>query len=71
MFYEVKILETAKEYHQRALRWFRLYEESHEELDWQMVSEMNAKADGLLEAYAILTGRKVYSHEISEELSRY
>lgn len=71
MFYEVKILETAKEYDQRAMCWFRAYEESHEELDWQMVSEMRAKADGLLEAYAILTGRRIYLHQLDEELSNY
>lgn len=57
----VKILEAAKEYKRRSMRWFGLYEESNCESDWQMCKELEMKCYGLLEAYEILTGKKVYS----------
>lgn len=65
----VKILEAAKEYKRRSMIWFNLYEETNDDLDWQMCKELSNKCDTMLEAYAILTGRKVYSYEIENELT--
>ena len=65
----VKILEAAKEYKCRSMIWFDLYEESNDDLDWQMCKELSAKSDTMLEAYRILTGHKIYQHDIEEELA--
>ena len=65
----VKILEAAKKYKRRSMFWFNLYEESNDELDWQMCKELDMKCDGMLEAYEILTGKKVYSIDIDKELT--
>lgn len=65
----IKILEAAKEYKRRSMIWFDLYEESNDELDWQMCKELDMKCDTMLEAYEILTGKKVYSIDIDKELA--
>ena len=65
----VNILEAAKEYKRRSMIWFDLYEESNDELDWQTCKELSAKSDTMLEAYAILTGRKIYQVDIDNELA--
>lgn len=65
----VKILEAAKEYERRSNIWFDIYEESNDEFDWQMCKELLNKADAMLEAYEILTGKKIYRYAIDEELS--
>lgn len=65
----VKILEAAKEYKRRSMLWFEMYQESNDDLDWQECKELSAKCDAMLEAYAIITGRKVYQHDIDNELA--
>ena len=65
----VKILEAAKEYERRSMIWFDMYQESNDEFDWQTCKELSNKCDTMLEAYAILTGRKIYQHEIDNELA--
>lgn len=65
----VKILEAANKYAKLSIKWFETYEESNEPYDWDMSTEMAAKAEGLLAAYEIFTGRKIYKHEINEELA--
>lgn len=65
----VKILEAAKEYRRKSMIWFDLYEKSNNEVDWQTCSELNMKCDGMLEAYEILTGKKVYGIDIDKELA--
>lgn len=65
----VKILEAAKEYERRSDVWFDMYEESNDEMDWQMCKELLNKADAMLEAYEILTGKKIYRFEIENELA--
>lgn len=55
--------------------WFDRYTNSSEEcdweLDWQLSKEHLMKCRGLLEAYEILTGKKIHSlkHDIKEELA--
>lgn len=65
----VKILEAAKEYERRSDVWFNIYEESNNEFDWQQCKELLNKADAMLEAYEILTGKKIYRYAIDEELT--
>ena len=65
----VKILEAAKEYKRRSMFWFNLYEGSNDENDWQMCKELDMKCDGMLEAYEIMTGKKVYGIDIDKELA--
>lgn len=50
--------------------WFDMYTTSNLESDWQMSKEHHMKCRGLLEAYEILTGKKIHElqHEIKEEL---
>lgn len=51
--------------------WFDMYTTSNLESDWQMSKEHHMKCRGLLEAYEILTGKKIHplQHEIKEELA--
>lgn len=65
----VKILEAAKEYNRRSMVWFRMFEESQDEFDWKTCMELTNKCDTMLEAYEILTGRKIFRNEIEEELA--
>lgn len=65
----VKILEAAQNYKENSDAWFDYYQESNDDLDWQTSQEYRAKCNGLLEAYAILTGRNLYQFEIKEELT--
>ena len=71
MFYEVKILETAKQYRDKGMKWFESYQQSHNEAAYKMSLHNMTMADGLLEAYGILTGRRVISAQIENELSNY
>ena len=63
-----KILEAAKEYKRRSMVWFDIYQESNDEFAWKACKEFSDKCNTMLEAYEILTGRKVYQHEIDNEL---
>ena len=51
--------------------WFDMYTNSNEECDWQLSKEHLMRCRGLLEAYEILTGKKIHplQHEIKEELA--
>ena len=71
MFDEVKILELAQQATEEGLKWFARYQDKKEEYYYQIAVEKHAYAEGLLKAYAILTGRKVSLYEIDKELSRY
>lgn len=64
----VKILEAAQDHYNRANVWFKLYQDEKEEMYWTACEEEEYAARGLLEAYDILTGNKIYTHEIKEEL---
>lgn len=66
----VKILEAAKEHHKCALVWFRQYQDTNDQDYWICTQEEDYAARGLLQAYEIMTGRKVYSHAIDEELEQ-
>lgn len=65
----VKILEAAKEYKRRSMFWFGMYEKSNDNSDWEKCKELDMKCDAMLEAYEILTGKKVYSIDIDKELA--
>lgn len=64
-----KILEAAKEYQRRSMVWFDLYQESNDQFDWQTCMELSDKCDAMLEAYEILTGKRIYKAEIDNELA--
>lgn len=55
----VKILEKALKAMESSNYWFGYYEESNDQNDWQVCVEYNERAHGLLDAYEILTGKKV------------
>lgn len=65
----VYILEEAKRHQQWSDIWFELYTESKDRTDWEMVMNEQGIADGLLKAYEILSGRKVFGFTIDEELA--
>ena len=65
----VKILKAAKEYDRRSIILFEMYNESEDERDWQTCKELSDKCDAMLEAYEILTGKKIYGFEIEEQLA--
>lgn len=65
----LEILEAAKEYKRQSMIWFNLYRESNDELDWKAYMELSDKCDTMLEAYEILTGKRIYQCEIDEELA--
>lgn len=71
MFEEVKILELAQQATDEGLKWFERYQDKKEEYYYQIAVEKHAYAEGLLRAYAILTGRRVGLYEIEKELSNY
>ena len=71
MFEEVKILELAQKACDEGLKWFERYQDKKDEYYYQIAVEKHAYAEGLLKAYAILTGRQVSLYEIDKELANY
>lgn len=55
----VKILEKALALMKKSDRWFDYYDESNDENDWDMCVKYRKRAQGLLDAYEILTGKHV------------
>lgn len=55
----VKILEKALELMEESDCWFDYYDESNDEDDWNMCVKYSKRAQGLLDAYEILTGKKI------------
>lgn len=75
----IEILKAARDAHKRSIADFRMYQLASESTDFdnEMISAFNSSwreadgmCDGLLKAYGILTGRKIYAHQIKEELER-
>ena len=66
----VTILECALAEIDDSDMWFEIYTTSNLESDWQMSKEHHMKCLGLLEAYEILTGKKIHplQQEIIKEL---
>lgn len=66
----VKILEKALALMEKSDRWFDYYDESNDENDWEMCVKYSKQAQGLLDAYEILTGKKIHCglSSISKEL---
>ena len=65
----VKILEAAQKHYENSNRWFKLYQQENDEIYWNACAEEEHTARGLLEAYGILTGNKIYTNEIENELA--
>lgn len=67
----VTILERALAELEDSDMWFDMYTTSNMEMDWQLSKEHHMKCQGLLEAYEILTGKKIHplQHEIKEKLA--
>lgn len=55
----VKILKKALAFMECSNEWFDYYEKSNDQIDWQVCVGYNERAHGLLDAYKILTGKKV------------
>lgn len=65
----VYILEAAKEHDKQYHNWFQYYLDTNDDDAREIAMWQNNKALGLLEAYEILTGIKVPSCEIEDELA--
>ena len=71
----IEILEAALTWHDASMREFENMQDAENERDdymakvyWSTCMEYGGKSDGLLMAYAFLTGRSIYQHEIKSEL---
>lgn len=64
----VKILEAAQYHYDKETKWFNAYEETEDETWLQLSNEQRMITQGLLEAYNILTGKKIYVYDIKAEL---
>ena len=71
MFELVKILETALETREKGMKWFDAYCKNHDEECYNMSVGIMAHAEGLLEAYEILTGNEIRLSMIEQELKKY
>lgn len=71
MFELVKILETALEYREKGIKWFDAYCNNHDEDCYNMAQSFMIHAEGLLEAYEILTGNEIRLSMIEQELKEY
>ena len=65
----VKILEAANTYRIKSNFWFEYYMKTQNEYDKSAWLEYGAKCHAMLEAYEILTGKKIYESEIENELT--
>ena len=65
----VYILEAAQEHKELADMWFDLYSKSNDRTDWEMVMNEQGMCDGLLKAYEIVSGKKIFGFEIKDELA--
>lgn len=70
------ILESAQTWYEASMREFSHMQEAEAEHDeymanvyWSSCQEYSGKADGLLLAYAILTGKSLYQHQIKNEIN--
>ena len=68
----VKILEAAQTHYEKSLYWFEKYEKADKEKDkvmyWNWSEMEEDQSRGLLEAYEIITGKKLHIFEIKQEL---
>ena len=69
------ILESAQTWYVASMREFSNMQKAEKEKDeymsnvyWAICQEYSGKADGLLLAYAIITGRSLYQWQIEDEL---
>ena len=69
---EIKILEAAQKHYEYSMNLFRQYNNENDlemkQILWAACEEESGKADGLLYAYEIITGTKLYQHDIMDEL---
>ena len=71
------ILEAAQTWYEASMRDFSNMQKAEAEHDeymsnvyWAICQEYSGKADGLLLAYEIITGRSIYQHQIKDELQQ-
>ena len=67
----VEILEAARKHHVKSNFWFSRYQETADPLYLDDCKEQDDIARGLLEAYEIMTGKKVYLYEIGPSKKIY
>ena len=72
----VKILEAAKFYNNRSMEMYNYAEKAEQEnnredyeIYWNWCREIDERCKGLLEAYEIMTGKKICTYEIEKELA--
>lgn len=65
----VYILEAAKEHKELFLMWYELHEESNDSSDKEMYMHEYGIIDGLLKAYEIISGKRIFDFEIEDELA--
>lgn len=65
----VYILEAAKEHYELANIWWKTFQKTNDKSDYAMWRDEFSYTQGLLEAYKIVSGRKVFGFTIDEELA--
>ena len=75
MSYTIQLLKEAQKYYKNSMIDFTLYQEAEENNDektmhlhWTACEHASGVVKGLLKAYEMTTGRKIYEFEIKEEL---
>ena len=64
----VYILEAAKEHYVLENMWWESFQESNDNTDYVLFSNERGCVKGLLQAYEIISGRRVFGFTIDEEL---
>ena len=65
----VYILEAAKDHYELANMWWGTFQKTNDSSDYAMWRDEFGCCQGLLEAYEIVSGRKVFGFTINEELA--
>lgn len=69
----VKILKAAKAHYDCSMNYYKMWEQAKRKDEkkslWNFSEDEEEKCRGLLEAYEILTGKKISIFEIDEELA--
>lgn len=65
----VYILEAAKERNNWKMYWWKRYQNTKDDSDYQMFRQEHGRVEGLLKAYEIVSGKKISGFEIKDELA--
>lgn len=66
----VYILEAAKEHNSWKMYWWKRYQTTKDESDYQMFRQEHGYVQGLLNAYEIVGGSVVKPYDIENELEK-